>query len=186
MGRVVVLCNVTLDGVMQAPGRVDEDTRDGFRYGGWATPYSQDAMGRVLADDGAEPAALLLGRVTFEDFAEFWPKQPPNPYTEALDRQRKYVVSSTLAEPLSWANSTVVGVEDVAKLKQEQNLLILGSGVLIDSIQDQIDEYKLLIHPLVLGSGRRLLTTHRALELTDSVTTTTGVIIATYRPAIEG
>lgn len=181
MGRIVVLCNLTLDGVMQSPGRPDEDTRDGFQYGGWATPYSQDAMGRVLADGSVGAGALLLGRTTYEDFADFWPKQPANPYTESLNRQQKYVVSSTLEGPLPWANSTVVGADDIPKLKQDQDLLILGSGALITSIQDQIDEYKLLIHPLTLGTGHRLLTTHQTLELTDAITTTTGVIIATYQ-----
>ncbi|MFC5263657.1 dihydrofolate reductase family protein [Kribbella qitaiheensis] len=185
MGKIVVVCNLTLDGVMQAPGRPDEDTRGGFEYGGWAVPYSHDAMGRVMGDPGAEPAALLLGRRTYEDFADFWPKQEDNPYTEALNRQQKYVVSNTLAEPLPWANSTVVKAADIPALEEAQNLIILGSGALISSIQGQIDEYKLLIHPLVLGTGKRLFdpAARQDLELTDSVTTTTGVIIATCRPA---
>ena len=184
MGKIVVICNLTLDGVMQAPGRPDEDTRDGFEHGGWAVPYSQDAMGRLMGETGPDRAALLLGRITYEDFAGFWPKQQDNPYTEALNRQPKYVVSSTLAEPLPWVNSTVVKPADIEDLKQKQNLLILGSGALINSIQDQIDEYKLLIHPLVLGTGHRLFqTTPANLELTDTITTTTGVIIATYQPA---
>jgi dihydrofolate reductase len=83
---ITMVCNVTLDGVMQAPGRPDEDPRDGFPYGGWAAPYSQDAMGRVLAERTGE-GGMLLGRRTYEAFAEFWPKQPPNPYSEALNRQ---------------------------------------------------------------------------------------------------
>jgi dihydrofolate reductase len=182
MGKITVLCNVTLDGVMQAPGRPDEDTRDGFEYGGWATPYSRDAMGRLLGD-GPGVDALLLGRRTYEDFADFWPKQEANPYTESLNRQQKYVVSSSLTEPLSWANSTVVKAADIAEFKKTQDLLILGSGVLINSIHDQIDEYKILIHPLTLGTGRRLFTTHQALDLTDTITTTTGVVISTYKPA---
>ena len=184
MGKITVICNLTLDGVMQAPGRAAEDTRDGFEYGGWATPYSSDAMGRLLGDTGR--ASLLLGRRTYADFADFWPKQDPNPYTEALDKQQKYVVSTTLTEPLPWANSTVVKAADIAELKQSQNLLIFGSGVLINSIQDQIDEYKLLIHPLTLGTGRRLFTDHQELRLTDTVTTTTGVVIGTYLPKLSG
>ena len=185
MGEIVVVCSVTLDGVMQAPGRPDEDTRGGFEYGGWAVPYSQDAMGRVMGDPEAAPGALLLGRRTYEDFADFWPKQKDNPYTEALNRQQKYVVSNTLAEPLPWANSTVVKAADISALKESQNLIILGSGALISSIQGQIDVYKLLFHPLVLGTGQRLFdpAARQDLELTDSVTTTTGVIIATCRPA---
>jgi dihydrofolate reductase len=183
MGKVTAVCNVTLDGVMQAPGRADEDVRGGFEYGGWATPYSQDAMGRVLGSRAGMDGGMLLGRRTYEDFADFWPKEPANPYTDALNKQQKYVVSSTLADP-DWVNSHVITLDDVAGLKAEQNLVILGSGELIRSIPDLIDEYILLIYPLVLGSGRHLFgPTHQSLQLTDSVTTTTGVIIATYRPA---
>jgi dihydrofolate reductase len=182
MGKVTVVCNVTLDGVMQAPGRPDEDLRGGFEYGGWATPYSEDAMGRVLGSRAGMDGGMLLGRRTYEDFADFWPKQPANPYTEALNKQQKYVVSTTLTDP-SWVNSYVVTLDDVAGLKAEQNLVILGSGELIRSIPDLIDEYILLIHPLVLGTGQPLFgPTHENLQLTDSVTTTTGVIIATYEP----
>ncbi|GAA1556750.1 dihydrofolate reductase family protein [Kribbella sancticallisti] len=181
MGKITVVCNLTLDGVMQAPGRPDEDTRDGFEYGGWAVPYSRDAMGRLMGDTGQ--GALLLGRRTYEGFADFWPKQTDNPYTEVLNRQQKYVVSNTLTDPLPWANSTVVKAADLEELKQDQNLVILGSGELIGSIHEQIHEYKLLIHPLTLGTGRRLFNGHTALELIDTVTTTTGVILATYRPA---
>jgi dihydrofolate reductase len=183
MGKVTVVCNVTLDGVMQAPGRPDEDLRGGFEYGGWATPYSGDAMGRVLGSRAGMDGGMLLGRRTYEDFADFWPKQPANPYTDALNKQQKYVVSKTLTDP-SWMNSHVVSSDDVAGLKAEQNLVILGSGELIRSIPELIDEYILLIHPLVLGTGQHLFgTTHQPLQITDSVTTTTGVIIATYHPA---
>jgi dihydrofolate reductase len=181
MGKIVVVCNLTLDGVMQAPGRPDEDTRGGFADGGWAVPYSQDAMGRLMGE--TSQGALLLGRFTYEAFADFWPKQPDNPYTEALNQQQKYVVSSTLAEPLPWANSTVIKAADIPELKQQQDLVILGSGALINSIQSEIDEYKLLIHPLALGTGRRLFQARTALDLVDTVTTTTGVVIATYKPA---
>lgn len=183
MGEISVVCNLTLDGVMQAPGRADEDVRGGFEYGGWGTPYSQDAMGRVLGSRAGRYGGMLLGRRTYEDFAGFWPKQAANPYTDALNKQQKYVVSTTLTDP-TWVNTQVVGLEDVADLKSEQNLVILGSGELIRSIPDLIDEYILLIHPLVLGSGQHLFgPTHHPLQLTDSITTTTGVIIATYRPA---
>jgi dihydrofolate reductase len=183
MGKLTVICNLTLDGVMQAPGRPDEDTRDGFEYGGWAVPYSQDAMGRVMSRTSHdEAAALLLGRRTYQDFADFWPKQPDNPYTERLNQQRKYVVSTTLIEPLPWANSTVVKPTDISDLKKQTNLIVLGSGELVRTIRDQVDEYILLIHPLALGKGRRLFAEKQELELTDSASTTTGVIIATYRP----
>ncbi|MFG1627361.1 dihydrofolate reductase family protein [Kribbella sp. NPDC049227] len=182
MGEITVVCNVSLDGVMQAPGRPDEDPRDGFRYGGWATPYSQDAMGRVLGR-GRGFGGMLLGRRTYEDFAGFWPNQPDNPYTEALNNQQKYVVSSTLQNP-AWANSHVITLDDIPKLKTEQDLIVLGSGHLIRSIPDLIDHYILLIHPLTLGSGHHLFGTHhQPLTLNHSETTTTGVVINTYSPA---
>jgi len=184
MGRVVVVCGVTLDGVMQAPGLPDEDLRGGFAHGGWAAPYSRDAMGRVLGQRAGAEGGMLLGRRTYEGFADFWPKQKDNPYTEALNKQQKYVVSSTLTDPLPWVNSKVIGTDDIAALKEQQDLVILGSGQLIRSIPQLIDEYIVLIHPLVLGSGQRLFDgTELKLDLTDTITTTTGVVIATYQPA---
>jgi dihydrofolate reductase len=180
---ITVVCNLTLDGVMQGPGRTDEDVRDGFEYGGWATPYSQDAMGRVMGRRPGAYGGMLLGRRTYEDFAGFWPKQEDNPYTGALNKQQKYVVSSTLTDP-EWVNTQVIGLDDVARLKNEQDLIVLGSGELIRSIPDLIDVYILLIHPLVLGTGRHLFgSLHQPLTLTDSEATTTGVVINTYRPA---
>ena len=193
MSSVVVTNHLTLDGVMQAPGRPDEDVRGGFDRGGWALPNNDPVMGRVMGEGMAQPGALLLGRRTYEDFASFWPHQKDNPYTEVLDNRQKYVASTTLSEPLPWKNSTLLGgdaAEAVADLKRRsgQDLGILGSGEPIQSLRRRnlIDEYVLLIHPLVLGSGRRLFpdgATPADLRLVDSVTTTTGVIIATYRPA---
>jgi dihydrofolate reductase len=197
MGKLVVLNNVTLDGVMQAPARPDEDRRDGFGYGGWARPY-QDAvmaerMAQGMARDRARGGGLLLGRRTYEDFYRVWPGRTDNPYTGVLNNTQKYVVSSTLAEPLPWQNSirlTGDAAQAVARVKQQQpdrDLMILGSGALIRSLLPHhlIDEFVLLIHPLVLGSGQRLFPPGMAvaLRLTDSVTTTTGVVIATYQPA---
>jgi dihydrofolate reductase len=183
MGEITVVCNLTLDGVMQAPGKPDEDLRGDFPYGGWAAPYSHDAMGRVLGQRAGKSGGMLLGRRTYEQFANFWPKQPDNPYTDALNRQQKYVVSSTLHDP-DWVNSHVIGIDDIPKLKAEQDLVVLGSGELIRSIPHLIDEYILLIHPLVLGTGRRLFETrHQPFNLTHTETTTTGVVIGTYKPA---
>jgi dihydrofolate reductase len=193
MSRVVVINHVTLDGVMQAPGRPDEDQRGGFEHGGWAQPYNDEVMGRVLGARMAQGGPLLLGRRTYEDFAGFWPKQKDNPYTEVLDNTQKYVASTTLNEPLPWRNSTLLpgdAVEAVAELKEqsEQDIGVLGSGALLQSLmrRNLVDEFLLLIHPLVLGSGRRLFPDggpRAALRLADSVTTTTGVVIATYQPA---
>jgi dihydrofolate reductase len=191
MSKVVVFTSVTLDGVMQAPGRPDEDRRGGFTHGGWALPYNDPVMGQVMAKGMADSGPLLLGRRTYEDFYGFWPRQTDNPITEVLDNTLKYVASTTLAEPLPWRNSRLLdgdAAEAVARLKQQpgKDLVVLGSGELVQSLRrrDLVDEYQLLIHPLVLGSGRRLFPdggAFAALRLVDSVTTTTGVIIATYQ-----
>ena len=192
MSSVVVFTSLTLDGVMQAPGRPDEDRRGGFEHGGWALPYSDEVMGRVMGERMAQGSDLLLGRRTYEDFAGFWPKQTDNPFTEVLDNARKYVASRTLQEPLPWQNSTLLegdAGDAVPELKQQpgKDLVLLGSGELAGSLMRRklVDEYVLLIHPLVLGSGRRLFdgAEFAALRLVDTVTTTTGVVIATYQPA---
>jgi dihydrofolate reductase len=193
MSRIVVINNVTLDGVMQAPGRPDEDTRDGFAHGGWAASYGDEVMGRVMGERMARPGALLLGRRTYEDFASFWPKQTNNPFTPVLNERVKYVASTTLREPLPWTNSKLLegdAAQAVAELKEhgDDDLAVLGSGELIRSLlqHDLIDEYVLTIHPLVLGAGRRLFPddgTTAKLRLVDSTPTTTGVLIATYQPA---
>jgi dihydrofolate reductase len=192
MGRVIVVNNVTLDGVMQAPGRADEDPRGGFEHGGWALPYNDSVMGERMGSRMGGPGALLLGRRTYEDFASVWPGRTDNPFSAVLDNTQKYVASTTLADPLPWKNSTLLegdAADAVAALKRELDgsLTILGSGVLIGSLieRDLVDEYLLLIHPLALGSGRRLFPDGAKvpLQLADSVVTTTGVVIATYRPA---
>jgi dihydrofolate reductase len=193
MSRIVVTNNLTLDGVMQAPGRPDEDTRGGFEHGGWAQPYNDPVMAAEMGKGMAQTRALLLGRRTYEDFAGFWPHQKDNPFTDMLDNVRKYVASTTLEEPLPWRNSTLLkgdAADAVARLKEQPgpDIAVLGSGELVRSLirRNLVDEFTLLIHPLVLGSGRRLFTdgtTIGALRLVTSVTTTTGVVIATYRPA---
>jgi len=193
MTRVVVFMNLTLDGVMQAPGRPDEDVRGSFAHGGWATPYSDPAMGRVAAESMATTGALLFGRRTYEDFYAVWPNRTDNPFTAVLNNTRKYVASTTMEEPLPWSNSTLLkgeAAEAVARLKAQggKDLVVLGSGDLLQSLmrRNLIDEYLLLIHPLVLGSGRHLFNdggSFAALRLIDSKTTTTGVVIATYQPA---
>ena len=193
MAKIVVTNHVTLDGVMQAPGRPDEDTRGGFEHGGWAIPRNDEVMGRVMGERMAEGGPLLLGRLTYEDFYDFWPKRTDNPFTHVLNNVQKYVVSTTLSEPLPWSNSTLIrgdvpaAVADL-KARSDKNVGVLGSGALIETLRqhDLIDEYVLMIHPLVLGSGRRLFSEAgppATLELLDSVTTTTGVVIATYGAA---
>jgi len=193
LSRVVVTNNLTLDGVMQAPARPDEDVRGGFTHGGWALPYNDAVMGRVMGEGMAKGGALLLGRRTYEDFYAVWPKRTDNPYTEVLNNSRKYVASTTLREPLPWRNSTLLkgdAADAVAALKEQpgKDIVILGSGELAQSLmrRNLIDEYVLLIHPLILGSGRRLFAddaSFAALRLVNTVTTSTGVVIATYQPA---
>jgi dihydrofolate reductase len=193
MSRVVVTNSVTLDGVMQAPARPDEDVRGGFQHGGWALPYNDPVMARVMGERMARGGALLLGRRTYQDFYSVWPNRKDNPYTEVLNNSPKYVASTTLEEPLPWVNSTLLegdAAEAVARLKQQLDvdLGVLGSGELVKSLmrRNLVDEYVLLIHPLVLGSGRRLFPAGSPpadLRLAGSVTTTTGVMIATYQPA---
>lgn len=194
MGKIVVNMHMTLDGVIQAPGRPDEDMRNGFQYGGWAMPNNDEVMGRVMGKEMSQCAALLPGRITYEDFFGFWPKQKNNPYTEVLANIPKYVASNTLTQPLPWQNSTLLTgdvVEAVAKLKaqSEKDIAILGSGALVQSLMHHnlIDKYVLMIHPLVLGAGRRLFQDGMPpskFRLAESVATTTGVIIAIYQSAV--
>jgi dihydrofolate reductase len=191
VGKVGVFISVTLDGVMQAPGRPDEDRRGGFEHGGWAVPYGDEVMAGVAGEGMANPGSLLFGRRTYEDFFSFWPHQTDNPFTERLDNSQKYVASQTLTAPLPWRNSTLLdgdAADAVADLKRREDLLVLGSGELVQSLRRRnlVDEYVLLIHPLVLGSGRRLFpdgAAAAALRLVKTVPTTTGVIIATYQAA---
>jgi dihydrofolate reductase len=179
---------------MQAPGRPDEDTRGEFGFGGWEVRYADDVMAGVAAEGMATESALLFGRRTYEDFAGFWPNQPqPNPFTDVLNRSQKYVASRSLSEPLPWESSTLLkgdAGDAVTELKanSDADLVVLGSGDLIQTLMrhDLIDEYLVLIHPLVLGTGRPLFADGgppATLTLVDTKVTTTGVIIATYRPA---
>ena len=191
MRKLSVTNSVTLDGVMQAPGGPDEDRRGGFEHGGWAAPFNDSVMAQKRGEGMAKKSELLLGRRTYENFASYWPFQTDNPFTEVLDNTQKYVVSRTLGVQLPWKNSTLLkgdAADAVATLKESEgpDLVILGSGDLITSLADRrlVDTYTLLIHPLVLGTGRRLFPDGAALAqftLTDSVPTTTGVIIATYQ-----
>jgi dihydrofolate reductase len=179
-----------MDGVIQAPGRPDEDTRGGFDRGGWAVPYNDEIMAQRMAEGMSSSGAMLFGRRTYEDFYGYWPKQTDNPFTPYLNPATKYVVSTTLTEPLPWQNSILLSGDPaatVANLKSQSDLGIVGSAYLVRSLlaDGLIDRYVLLIHPLVLGQGRRLFDERGPcvdLELVDSVTTSKGVIIATYQP----
>ena len=195
MSKVVVFNHVTLDGVMQAPGRPDEDRRGGFTHGGWAAARMDSVMGEVTQEAMASRSTLLFGRFTYEGFASFWPKQKDNPITEVLNEAQKYVASRTLSEPLPWQNSTLLkgdASEAVGRLKKidGKDLVILGSGELIQSLMRHrlIDRFVLMIHPVVLGAGRRLFGDGgpvSTLQLVDTKPTTTGVVIATYELAAD-
>lgn len=191
MGKVVLYLSLTLDGVMQAPGRPDEDRRGGFAYGGWARPYSDPTLMTVAGQSMSTTGALLLGRRTYQDFHAVWPNAPkPNPFTDILNNTQKYVASRTLTDPLPWMNSTLLkgdAVSAVADLRARTDLVILGSGELARALmrQDLIDTYILLIHPLVLGTGGRLFPDEgprSTLRLVDSKTSTKGVMVGIYEP----
>ncbi len=192
MRKLVANISVTLDGVMQAPGRPDEDPRAGFENGGWALAYHDSVMMKAMGKGLAEAGPLLFGRRTYEDFFAVWPGRKDNPFTAVLDNAQKYVASRTLREPLPWQNSKLLSgeaAETVARLKEQpgKDVVVLGSGDLLQTLirGDLVDVYVLLIHPLLLGRGRRLFADdarRTALRLVESVTTTTGVVIATYHP----
>ena len=188
--KLVVFNSVTLDGVMQGPARPDEDRRDGFEQGGWAVPYSDQVIGSFAGQSMTTSGSLLLGRRTYEDFFEVWPKRTDNPYTEVLNNSQKYVASRTLKEPLPWQNSTLLkgdAADAVARLKQQpgKDIVVLGSGDLLQSLMKRnlVDEFILMIHPLILGSGHRLFAEglpSSSLRLVESKPSSTGVVIARY------
>lgn len=194
MPKLIVNEFLTLDGVMQAPGAKDEDRSGGFERGGWQLDYFDDIFGSTLMEGLAAVGGFLLGRRTYEIFAAHWPKQPASdPLAATFNDLPKYVVSTTLAEPLAWENSRLIRGDvpvELAKLKAEpgRELQIIGSGELVQTLigRGLVDEYRLMIHPILLGSGRRLFREADAptrLRLTDVKPTTTGVLIATYQPA---
>src|ERR1700722_240340 len=190
--KIVVLNNVTLDGVMQAPGRQDEDTRGGFAYGGWAAKNVEQPDPEIGAAMGARMSqsdGILLGRRTYEDLLTTWNARG-GMFKDALNAAQKYVVSSTLTDPLPWPNSVLVNgdvVDKVGELRSRpgRELHIMGSGQLIATLiaHHLVDEFVLMIFPVVLGSGRRLFEgdTYAAMDLVDAKATQSGVVIATYR-----
>jgi dihydrofolate reductase len=189
MAKVLVANHVSLDGVMQAPGRPDEATRGGFALGGWATAGADELMPAKIGERMGQDPAFLFGRRTYEDFYAVWPAQPESPFSAALTDTTKYVASRTLSEPLPWSNSILLpgdAAEAVAALKEQPmgTLTIFGSGELVGSLMAAglIDEYLLMIHPLVLGSGRRLFGEGQQarLRLIEAVPSSTGVVLATY------
>lgn len=191
MRSITVTMNLTLDGVVQGFGRADEDTRGGFRYGGWGTGYQDEVMTQEMGKGMSRPGDMLFGRRTWQDFIAAWGRrEDDNPFTKHMNAARKYVASRTLEDAGEWQNSVLLcgeATRSVAELKAQpgKDLSIIGSAALVRSLHAAglIDHYTLLVHPLSLGCGARLFDGPAPLtefDLTDSVTTTKGVIIARY------
>jgi len=192
MRRAIANEWMTLNGVVQAPSYPDEDTSEGFQHGGWHRPYFDDMAMKWVIDNVTRAGGYLLGRHTYETFAAHWPNasEEEQVLAEPLNTLPKYVASTTLTEPLEWQNSRLLRgdvAEAVAALKQEEggDLHAIGSTVLVQALMEHalIDEFRLMIDPLVVGAGKRLFGDDgalRPLRLADSQVTTTGAIIATY------
>lgn len=190
MRKLAVIEFVTLDGVMQGFGSADEDRDGGFEHGGWGPPYGDEVMGQKAAEGMRDTTAYLLGRKTYEKMAAFWPHQPDdNPIAAHFNAAPKYVVTRTLTR-LDWAGSEAVDGdvrESVTALKAqgEGTIAVLGSGELVQALieNEQVDEYRLFVHPLVLGTGKRLFREYPRplrLRLVDCTRTSTGVLLLNY------
>lgn len=190
MGKLVVTEFVTLDGVAQAPGGPDEDRDSGFTHGGWQAPLMDDESGAAVFDQAQTMDALLLGRRTYEIFADYWPKAPEEiPFTGLLNRVPKYVASHTLADPLSWRGTTLLAgdlTEEIAAVKQRHDEVhVIGSLDLVQSLlrAGLVDRLDLWQYPLLLGDGKRVFadgTVPAALRLTGSATYAAGTVQLTY------
>ena len=182
MRKVVAAEFLSLDGVMESPDQ-------------WHFPYFNDEMGQAIGEGFASSDALLMGRVLYEEWAAYWPNQDPekNPIAATMNSLNKYVVSTTLEGPLGWNNASLIGrdvAKEISELKRQpgKDIVISGSGSLVRSLLDYglLDELKLSIHPIVVGSGKKLFEDSEkrtALELVDSRTFSTGVVYLTYKPA---
>ncbi len=197
MRRVIGCEWMSLDGVVQAPGEPDEDTSGGFAYGGWHLRYFDDISRKWMVENLTRAGGFLLGRRTYEQFAAHWPNasEEEQVIAQPLNTKPKYVASTTLAEPLAWQNSAVLQSDlagAVAALKQQDggDLLVIGSARLVQKLieDDLVDEFRVMIDPVVLGGGKRIFQddgVRRPLRLVDSQVTTTGAILATYAPATD-
>jgi dihydrofolate reductase len=194
MRKIVVLSFISLDGVMQAPGGPEEDTSGDFKYGGWTVPFFDEFSGKIMNEQMSMPFDLLLGRKTYDIFANYWPKQTGEVPAGVFNKATKYVVSGSSPE-LTWENSELIEGDVAAKLKELKNgdgpmLQVHGSGNMIQTLlkEDLVDELWLKIFPVTLGNGKRLFaegTMPAAFELTDSKTSPSGVILASYKRSGE-
>jgi len=189
MRKIIAITQVSLDGIMQAPGGPEEDPRNGFTHGGWAMPFVDEAAKQVIDETIAGEFDMLLGRWTYELFAAYWPNQGDNPIAKAFNKATKYVVSRSL-DHLDWKTSRrISGVDEVRRLKASDGpaLHVWGSSELLQTLTsaELIDEYRIWVFPLVLGEGKRLFENGvppRRLALVATRSTPTGVLLNTYRP----
>jgi dihydrofolate reductase len=191
MRKIVVLSMITLDGVMQAPGGTKEDRSGGFKYGGWTAPYGDEVFGKVVQKELKQPADYLLGRKTFQIWADYWPYHAD--FWPGINEGTKYVLSKTIkkSDPIAigWKNSVIIkSLADIKKLRNSKgpDIQVWGSSRLIQLLlkNDLVDELRLKIFPLTLGNGKKLFDTGAipaAFKLTESTVTSTGVIIASYK-----
>jgi dihydrofolate reductase len=194
MRKLIVSSFLTLDGVMQAPGGPEEDDSDGFAYGGWSVNYWDEQMGQIMGEAMSTPFDLLLGRKTYDIFAAYWPHAPEEAGAKPLNDATKYVASRG-RPTLEWSKSVLIepdAAEGIAALKKEDGpeLQVHGSGNLIQTLlrHNLIDEFRLWVFPLVIGSGKRLFADGAipaGLKLVDTKVSTTGVVIGIYEPAGE-
>lgn len=194
--RIVLSHFMSLDGVVQAPGGPEEDTDGGFEHGGWSMPYFDvEAMGSAIDEVMESTEALLFGRRTWQVMAGAWPERAGDPFADRMNEIPKYVASRTLTQDdLTWTNSTLLPADDaiggVRELRERSggNVQVMGSPTLATQLveADLVDEYRLMIEPILLGGGKRIFPSDmraRPLELVDTTTASTGVLICTYRPA---
>ncbi|MFC8005723.1 dihydrofolate reductase family protein [Streptomyces olivaceus] len=195
MRRIIVCTFLTLDGVMQAPGGPDEDTEGGFEHGGWQRPVDDEEVGTAVAGWYERSDAMLLGRKTYEIFASYWPTaDPADPFTDRMNGMHKYVASRTLTS-VEWRNSTLLEgdvAEAVRRLKASDggDINVVGSGDLAQTLMRHglVDEYRLTIHPVIVGTGKRLFADGAiptALAPVGVSTTKGGTVVGVYRPAGE-
>lgn len=189
MRKLIVSEFVSLDGVMQGPGGIDEDIDGGFAHGGWTMPYWHDDIGVYFFEAMQECDAFLLGRKTWQGHAVFEQMEEGDPFGDLMKAKQKYVVSTTLQSADAWRNSTIIRenvIEEVRKLKQQpgQNIYTDGSSMLVHTLAQHnlVDEYNLLVYPLVLGSGKRLFAEDARidLKLIENKPFPTGVVLMRY------
>jgi len=194
--RIVVSEFMSLDGVVQAPGGAEEDTDGGFAHGGWSHPYfDAEVMGGAIGAAAEKTEALLFGRRTWQTMAAAWPERAGDPFADHMNNIRKYVVTDTLADDqLTWSNTTRIpgsgALAEIRKLRDAEggDLSVMGSTTLVRALlrEGLVDELLLMIEPVFLGGGKTIFPddgVQRPLELVSSVTTSTGVLVCSYRPA---